>query len=243
MRFWGVLGLVAGLLWSSVSLANVVITGTRVVYPAQNKEIGIQLNNVGNSPALLQAWISDANDDRTTPTPFVITPPIFRMDGKKQQTLRVIYTHEPLAQDRETLFYFNLLDIPPVPEMDESAPQNYLQFSLLSKLKFFYRPKNLKPAIEKSYNYLTATKNGSALTINNPTPYHMTVSNVALLANKDDVEPLITTNDTPMIKPFEQATITLDSTASTNLATVAKLTLINDYGGEINILTPLMTAQ
>lgn len=230
MRFWVVFLTLVGLLWSSVGLANVVITGTRVIYPAQNKEIGIELTNADSTPALLQAWISDANDDRTTPTPFVITPPIFRMDGNKKQTLRVIYTHEPLATDRETLFYFNLLDIPPIPKDDDSQ-QNYLQFSLLSKLKFFYRPKNLSPTIDKAYNHLKINLNNQGVTIHNPTPYFITVSEVALFAQQDDEKSVNETTITPMIEPFGKADIEID----TKNAKFAKLELINDYGGRARI--------
>lgn len=231
MRFWVVFLTLIGLLWSSVGLANVVITGTRVIYPAQKKEIGIELTNASSTPALVQAWISDDKDNADNATPFVITPPIFRMEGDKKQTLRVIYTHEKtLPQDRETLFYFNLLDIPPMPK--ESEGQNYLQFSLLSKLKFFYRPKNLSPSIEKSYNHLKVNLNNQGITIHNPTPYFMTVSEVALLARQDDEQSVSQTATTPMIEPFGQANITID-TAHANFA---KLTLVNDYGGHTNIV-------
>lgn len=231
MRLWIVFLTVVGLLWSSVGLTNVVISGTRIIYPAQNKEIGIELTNADGTPALLQAWISNANDDRTAPTPFVLTPPIFRMDGNKKQTLRVMYTHEPLASDRETLFYFNLLDIPPVPKQDDDAPQNYLQFSLLSKLKFFYRPKNLSPTIDKAYSHLQVHSNHQGITIHNPTPYFMTVSEVALFAQKDDEQVISKTTETPMIEPFGKADIKIES----NNAKFAKLELVNDYGGQVSI--------
>lgn len=235
MRILGIIGMLIGLCWANSSPANVVITGTRVVYPSQNKEIGIELNNVGDSPALVQAWISNADDDRNTATPFVLTPPIFRMDGNKKQTLRVIYTHEPLAKDKETLFYFNLLDIPPMP--DASDAQNYLQFSLLSKLKFFYRPKNLKPSIDKAYQHLTAQQTTSELVVHNPTPYYMTLSNIELFAKKDDQTALAQTDKTPMIEPFGKASIALYAPN----AQFAKLELINDYGGKVGVFTSLNT--
>lgn len=237
MRFWVVFLTLVGLLWSSLSLANVVISGTRIIYPAQNKEIGIELTNATDTPALVQAWISDANDDRTKATPFALMPPIFRMDGNKKQTLRIIYTQEkPLAKDRETLFYFNLLDIPPMPKADELGGQNYLQFSLLSKLKFFYRPKDLKPTLDKAYHNLTAQKSTTGLTIANPTPYYMTISNVAVLTNKDDTTPLGETDKTPMIAPFDKANIELGVPSN---AQFVKVELINDYGGRFGVVLPI----
>lgn len=238
MRFWVVFLTLVGLLWSSLSLANVVISGTRIIYPAQNKEIGIELTNATDTPALVQAWISDANDDRTKATPFALMPPIFRMDGNKKQTLRIIYTQEkPLAKDRETLFYFNLLDIPPMPKADEMSGQNYLQFSLLSKLKFFYRPDNLKPTIDKAYQQLSIKKTTTGLTITNPTPYYITIASVALLTHKDDPTPISQTDKTPMIAPFDKAVIEL---SAPNNASVAKVELINDYGGRFGVVLPIL---
>lgn len=233
MRSLGILCVMVGLFWSSISSANVVITGTRVVYPAQKKEIGIELANASSTPALVQAWISDDGDSTENVTPFVIAPPIARIEGDKKQTLRVIYTHEKtLPQDRETLFYFNLLDIPPIPENSEG--QNYLQFSLLSKLKFFYRPHNLKPNINEAYRQLTIHQNATGLTIINPTPYYMTISKVALLVHKDDVTPLSETTETPMIEPFGKADVVIDTSVN---ATIAQVELINDYGGRFS--TPI----
>ncbi|HGY8840292.1 TPA: fimbria/pilus periplasmic chaperone, partial [Escherichia coli] len=92
--------------------ANVVITGTRVIYPAGQHNVNVQLTNVGISPSLIQAWI-DNGDPKAAPetikTPFVITPPIARIDGNKGQTLRLSYTGEPLPADRESVFYLNVL--------------------------------------------------------------------------------------------------------------------------------------
>lgn len=233
MRFWLMLGVVLGLLWSSVGFANVVITGTRIIYPAQNKEVGIELTNADSTPALLQAWVTGEDGDSARPVPFVLTPPVFRLDGNKKQTLRLIYTHEKLPQDKESLFYFHLLDIPPMPTGDEKA-QNYLQISLLSKLKLFFRPNNLKPAIEKAPQALTVALNGKDLTINNPTPYYMTISEVALLHDKDDSSPLFETTSTPMIAPFDKAVISID-TGDISQAKMARLEIINDYGGRVQV--------
>lgn len=233
MRFWLMLGAVVGLLWSSVSFANVVITGTRIIYPAQNKEVGIELTNVESTPALLQAWVTGEDGDNAKPVPFVLTPPVFRLDGNKKQTLRLIYTHEKLPQDKESLFYFNLLDIPPMPTGDDQA-QNYLQISLLSKLKLFFRPNHLKPTIEKAPQALTVALSGKDLTINNPTPYYMTISAVALLHDKDDSTPLFETTSTPMIAPFDKAIINIDKD-DISQAKMAKLEVINDYGGRMQV--------
>ncbi|CAI2124777.1 putative chaperone protein EcpD [Serratia fonticola] len=48
--------LTAATLFSAHSLASVVISGTRVIYPSDAREVSVKISNVGPSPVLLQAW-------------------------------------------------------------------------------------------------------------------------------------------------------------------------------------------
>lgn len=79
--------------FSASSLANnIIVNGTRFIYPGNEKEITVQLNNTADRPAVAQAWL-DTGDASETPdtikTPFQITPPISRIDAKGGQTLRI----------------------------------------------------------------------------------------------------------------------------------------------------------
>ena len=87
--------------------ASVTIGGTRVVYPLEQREVTVKLDNDSRNPSLVQVWMDDGNPDAKPgeiKVPFVITPPIFRMDPKKAQTLRVMYSGEALPQDRESVY-------------------------------------------------------------------------------------------------------------------------------------------
>jgi chaperone protein EcpD len=42
-------------LFSSSSLASVVLSGTRVIYPSDAKEVSVKINNVGPSPYCFRA--------------------------------------------------------------------------------------------------------------------------------------------------------------------------------------------
>ncbi|WP_225934957.1 fimbria/pilus periplasmic chaperone [Escherichia coli] len=92
--------------------------GTRVVDPATQKRSSIRLNNDNESPALVQSWLDDgdaAAHPESVHVPFIINPPIFRMDSKSGQTVRIVYTGESRPKDRESLFYLNVLDSPAKP--------------------------------------------------------------------------------------------------------------------------------
>lgn len=41
--------------------AGIVIYGTRVIYPAEKKEVVVQLVNQGEQASLVQSWIDDGN--------------------------------------------------------------------------------------------------------------------------------------------------------------------------------------
>lgn len=60
--------------------ASVVITGTRLIYQAQEAEITVTLDNNGVLPVLVQTWV-DSGDPNSSPThstaPFLLTPPYF----------------------------------------------------------------------------------------------------------------------------------------------------------------------
>ncbi len=70
--------------------------------------------------------------------PFIVLPPIVRIEPGKGQSWRLVFNGSRLPQDRESLFWFNLLDIPPEPKNGKT--DNYLQLAIRSRIKLFYRP-------------------------------------------------------------------------------------------------------
>ncbi len=135
--------------------ASVLIDGTRVVYPAKEREVTVKLTNKGHAPVLMQAWV-DRGDARSSPqeadAPFLITPPIFRLDPLTGQSVRVAFTGEALPQDRESLFWFNTLEIPALPQNTDG---NLMQIAIRSRLKLFYRPDSLSGELSKAITQVT----------------------------------------------------------------------------------------
>lgn len=110
-------GLSASLLLalSYAASASVVITGTRVIYPSDAREVSVKLANKGKKPVLIQSWIDDGDvkaKPETIHVPFILTPPINRVEPDKSQTLRISYTGKLLPTDRETVYWLNVLEIP-----------------------------------------------------------------------------------------------------------------------------------
>lgn len=218
------------------SQANVIISGTRVVFPAQDGEVTVRLTNDNATPALIQAWV-DAGDEHSTAssanTPFVLTPPLFRMDAHKDQSLRIMAGPDMhLPADRESLFWLNVLEIPPKPtSLENPSAQNMLQLALRSRLKMFYRPANLQGDPNKAAAAITwkAVKDaqGIALELTNPTPYHVTISGFSLqVAGKSYVN-----EAADMVAPMSTLRMRVKDLAQLPAANTAlSFDAINDYG-------------
>ncbi|WP_223346518.1 fimbria/pilus periplasmic chaperone, partial [Escherichia coli] len=43
--------------FSSSAIADIVISGTRVIYKSDQKSVNIRLENKGNNPLLVQSWL------------------------------------------------------------------------------------------------------------------------------------------------------------------------------------------
>ena len=210
--------------------AGVSIDGTRIIFPSNAKSVSVQLRNEFATPALVQTWI-DQGDMGTIPAadqiPFVLTPPLSRVESKKGQIIRIIPTGSPtLPQDRESLYWFNMLDIPPEDPANES--KNVLTFNVRSRIKLFYRPTSLKISSDKAfasvrYNYNNSTQ---SVTLDNPTPYFVTVTKADF---KNQNQTASYTADAVMLAPFSQQT--LNKFQLKFQPDQMSYTIINDLGG------------
>lgn len=83
---------------SSVN-AGVSIGGTRVIYDGGKKEASLSVSNPDNIPYLIQSWIETQNDGKGK-APFIITPPLYRLDNGQQNVMRIIRAGN-LPEDKE----------------------------------------------------------------------------------------------------------------------------------------------
>lgn len=207
----------------SINLANAAVGlgATRVIYPSDQKQVTLGVsNNDEKGTFLIQSWVE--NTDGKRDGRFVITPPLFLMQGKKENTLRIIdATNQSLPKDRESLFWLN---VKAVPSLDKSHQQdNTLQLAITSRIKLFYRPTGLNIAPDKAPEQLRFKRSGNVLTVINPTPYFVTLS--ALNAGTRILP-------NTMAPPMGSATVTMPADAG---AAITYRT-INDYGA----LTPVL---
>jgi chaperone protein EcpD len=222
--------LVAGLCVALPATAGVVIQGTRVVYPSQDKEVTVKLSNEGKKPALVQFWLDDG-DEKSTPetarVPFTSTPPIFRLEPGKGQAVRVMQTGQALPADKESLFWVNVLEVPP--KADDAQAANRLQFAFRTRIKLFYRPQGLAGNVADAPGKLAWRWGGSvtapSLVVSNPTPYHVNFASMSVSAGGKTFN----VEGGGMVAPNGEVTFTPKGLASRDAKEVSFQT-ISDYG-------------
>jgi chaperone protein EcpD len=217
--------------------AGVVVNGTRVVYPASKREVTISIRNAGETPSLVQSWL-DAGDPHSKPgeskVPFVLTPPLFRLDPTKVQSLRLVYTHDPLPEDRESLFWLNVLDVPPRAATNPDLP-NQLDLAFKHRMKVFFRPANLASSAAEAPARLTwkaLSTEGKLVGIqaSNPTAYHVSLTQISVTIAGHAV---IAKAD--MVDPFANRTFDLpDPVTAPGGAIAVEYWFVNDYGGNVS---------
>ncbi|PMQ06334.1 putative fimbrial chaperone YadV [Dyella sp. AD56] len=217
----------------SSAYAGITINGTRVVYPADQREVSLSMVNDGKEARLIQAWVDtgDASErPETSKAPFVITPPMSRVDPSKGQTLRIMYTGTGnLPQDRETVFWLNILEIPPKPKAGSDAANNFMQLAVRSRLKLFYRPKGLQGSVDEALDQthwrLVSNGNGYDVECTNDTPYNISFSDVSLKGTPE--QPSVSKGG--MCPAKGKGTFPVTGTIDAGGKLV--VTVINDFGG------------
>lgn len=209
----------AGVLLIAAALsahAEIVIDRTRVIYTGGAREVTVNLKNEADGPRLVQLWIDQGDVQRepeVTDVPFTITPPITRMDAGKGAALRLFFNatgHEPLPTDRESLFWLNVLGIPPSGEAQEDTA-GQIHFAFRTRIKLFLRPASLRPAANEAPGALQWRAAGdSSVHVTNPGPYHVTLTSITWAHPTGE----FSTDDPPMLGPFASATVPLSKTGN-----------------------------
>ena len=205
--------------------AAIGLDRTRVVFDGSKDAASMTItNNNTQLPYLAQGWIEDEQGNKIT-SPLIVLPPVQRLEpGKKSQVkVQALPAVKSLPQDRETVYYFNLREIPP-----RSDKANSLQIALQTRIKLFYRPASIVPSQQERSDpwqkQLILTREADDFQVNNPTPYYITLID-ARSSNEGKTSP----GFEPLMVP-PKGTLKLGVSAAA-LGSKPWLTYVNDYGG------------
>jgi len=249
--------LLLALVLSIPAQAALTIQGARVIYEEARGETTVHLQYTGDTASLLQVWLDPADSDAPpghSEVPFILSPAITRLEPDSGQSIRVLRIEDAgLAHDRETLFYFNTLEVPPAPTAQIAAGDPYMQFSIRGRLKFFYRPRGLPLKPEQAFERLqfslaeTLPDGRLQLRIHNPSPYHITFSQLRIRDARDmedtDTRPLLGFNYRSraerMVAPMQELLMALEWVEAAPGAALPEhlrvdFSAINDVGGTVS---------
>ncbi|EOZ6590789.1 molecular chaperone [Salmonella enterica] len=214
--------------------AGVSIGGTRVIFDGHKKEASLIVFSSEDDtyPYLIQSFIDNKGEkgdiSNNTRPPFIITPPLFRLEPGKENSLRIIKTAETLPDDRESVFWIN---VKAIPGSDKNADtENTLKLVLKNRVKLFYRPSGIMKRDADTFSKVTFSRQGSAVIVSNPTPYFISFNSLRVGGKTVDTSFV-------MVPPKGQARYLLPDGVSGNDVSWSYIT---DYGNASGSLSGRM---
>ncbi|MGR5241685.1 fimbrial chaperone [Photobacterium damselae] len=212
---------------SSHALAAFTLNGTRYIYNEGKKNISVEVTNNSKETYGGQIWIENVSMPKKD-VYMIPTPSFFKVKAGNKQILRIINVNKTLPQDRESIFFINVQEIPP---MAKDGGENYVAFAMNTQVKLIYRPSALKNGRESAENKVTYHFENGHLVIHNPTPYYFALTNfkqngkAVKLSEKER-------SQLALFKPF--SSVTLGKMAPSKTLKF-ELSSIDDWGGVVLI--------
>ncbi|WP_392551456.1 molecular chaperone [Orbus wheelerorum] len=198
------------------SYAGIMLSGTRLIFNGNKNEAVITVSNPDKTSYLIQSWVSV--EGKKSPE-FIVTPPLFRLDGLSSNALRVVLAKNHLPKDKESLFWLNVKAIPP----SNPDATDALLIALNTQIKLIYRPSSLMgPEASTAYKKLAFNIDAATqqLIATNSTAYYINLSSI-MFNNKNIDNPGI-------VAPFSETKWKIKPAATNNHV---KWQVINDFGG------------
>lgn len=217
MRIINSLLLVMACFFCTNASASISLSATRLIYDGKQNEASINVKNDGEQDVMIQTWLEKDEGGNQLP-PFAVTPPLAKLKGGARQLLRIFYQGSGLPQDKESVFWLNVQEIPLAVQ-----GQNVLQLALLQRIKVFYRPSGLTQESATAPTLLAVNVNNGHIELHNPTPYH-----INMIEFKKGGQSI----DGKMIYPGKSLTLAMPAGMSNN--GTFSVSLVNDYGALVN---------
>lgn len=207
---------------------SVKLGASRVIYDPASNGATLTVTNPQNYPMLVQSQIFA--EDMKNKAPFVVTPPLMRLDGQQQSRLRIIRAGGAFAEDRESLQWLCVKGIPPKAD-DEWAKSEgsdsakkvslNLQVSINNCIKLLVRPASVKGSPDDAAALITWKMHEGKLEGTNNSAFYMNLS--SLIVGGKEV------SSAGYIPPFSSKKFEpLNKSAGGRV----QWKVINDYGGE-----------
>lgn len=156
------------------------INATRLIYHQDADSISVTMRNtMTNQPYLVQVRVSRSQDSNA-PAPFVVRPPLFRLEPGSVNQVRILAQNANLPDDRESIFYLHANAIPastaPMRNNQQASVNGTAQFGVGNIIKLFYRPTGLPSSSAEAQRGLQFTRVDGGLKVTNSSPYFVSLA-------------------------------------------------------------------
>lgn len=214
-------------MFTGMANAGVVMTGTRVIFPSSAMEKTIQLKNPDAQPYVVQLQMTDESGKVDKNSLFSPVPPVFRMEPKTGQSVRLIFTGKGLPEDKESVFYLDFTQLPSLKKSQQE--QNQLIIAIRNRVKVFYRPVSLEGTQSEAYRGLNFSIVNGNFSVENPTGFYIPIREAKLLINGQSIQ----LADNIMLSPKSKTSWHLSKKTTTLSGSRLQLIFVNDYGVDI----------
>ena len=214
---------IAALTYCFAAHAAFALNNTRYIYDDQQQNISFQVTNESNAVYRGQVWIGNG-DHNPNNVYFIAAPAFFQLPAGKTQIVRLINVNHSLPQNKESLFFLNVQEIPQAIEGNKNA----LQIAMDTRVKLIYRPQTLQANRTNAEQKMQVIDVAGKAALKNPTPYFFAVLSVSnngkpvTLTSKED-------QDLGQFKPDSTITLNISYSSVKDFSFKA----INDYGNTI----------
>lgn len=203
---------------------------SRLIYPAEGRGVTLSVSNHADHPFLISSSVLDESTGNDAP--FVVTPPLFRLDGGQRNILTVTRTGGNFPADREALNWMCVRFIPPDADSawneDGKDKHGKEEVSVDVKvvsgncIKLMVRPAAVQGSPVEMADKVTWSVKGKDLTANNPTPFYMNIGQALFNGKTIKV-------GRGYIPPFSEEKYALPGN---EIKGTVKWSVIGDYGEE-----------
>ena len=212
---------------------SVGLSSTRVIYKQGSKGSVVIAENKNDYPVLVQSTIEPGGPSDRNKTPFIVTPPLFRLEANSQSAIRIIKVGDESFNDRESLYWFCAMAIPPGKdsawnEKQANTQDNDVALDIKVRtnrcIKLIERPSSLNEKPEGVVSSIVWIIEGDEIKAHNPTGYYISLSSIALGGK---------VIDTPnYIPPMGSSSYKVPHGVKVSALDDIYFTIINDLGGD-----------
>ncbi|EOM7064111.1 molecular chaperone [Escherichia coli] len=208
---------------------SVSVGVSRVIYNLNGNGATLRVENKQDYPILVHSRI--LNEDRKANKNFVVTPPLFRLSPKMENTLQIVKVGGDYPENKESLAWVCVKGIPPK-DGDLWAEKNNtntshkeimafnVQMSVETCIKMFIRPDSLSGTSTDYASRIKWKSDNGTLVAYNDSPFYINLTNIKV--NGKEVAP-------SYIPPMSNKIIKTEGKTVKGMN--VRWQAINDYGG------------